>query len=124
MNQGIKHIEIAVSDLKKSLIFYDTLFATIGWQKVERNGFVCGNIKVYLKQWDYPRGNTLGARHICFWADDRTMVDRVGEYVRSIGVKMIRGPLLVPEYSPDYYTVDFYDPDGYMLEVAHTPDKD
>jgi hypothetical protein len=24
-------------------------------------------------------------------------------------------------YSRDYYTVDFRDPDGYVLEVAHTP---
>ena len=120
MDQGIKHIEIAVSDLQESLHFYDTLFELIGWQKVKDNGFVSGIAKVYLKQWDFPRGNTLGARHICFWAHDRAIVDKVGEYVKSTGVKMIRGPLIVVEYSPDYYTVDFYDPDGYMLEVAHT----
>jgi catechol 2,3-dioxygenase-like lactoylglutathione lyase family enzyme len=121
MNQGIKHVEIAVSDLQKSLSFYDTFFKTIGWRKVDKNGFVGGNTKVYLKQWSFPSGNTLGARHICFWADDREMVDEVGKYVKGAGVKMIRGPLVVTEYSPDYYTVDFYDPDGYMLEVAHTP---
>ena len=121
MNQGIKHVEIAVSDLQKSLNFYDAFFEIIGWQKIRENGFIVGNTKVYLKQWDFPNGNTLGARHICFWANNRTMVDKVGVYVKSIGVKVIRGPLIVTEYSPDYYTIDFYDPDGYMLEVAHTP---
>ncbi|MBM3256706.1 MAG: hypothetical protein FJY98_00015 [Candidatus Liptonbacteria bacterium] len=121
MNKGIKHIEIAVSDLQKSLDFYDKLFEIIGWEKVAKNGFVVGSTKVYLKKWDFQRGNTLGARHICFWADDRAMVDKVGEYVKNVGVKMIRGPLVVTEYSPEYYTVDFYDLDGYMLEVAHTP---
>jgi len=121
INKGIKHIEIAVSDLQKSLNFYDKLFEIIGWRKVEKNGYVISNIKVYLKQWSFPHGNTLGARHICFWADDRAMVDRVGDYAKQIGIKMIRGPLIVAEYSPDYYTVDFYDLDGYMLEVAHTP---
>ena len=65
MNQGIKHIEIAVSDLKKSLIFYDTLFATIGWQKVERNGFVCGNIKVYFKTVGLPKGEYFRG-HVIF----------------------------------------------------------
>jgi len=124
INRGIKHIEIAVSDLQKSLNFYDKLFDVLGWLKVDKNGFVCGNTKVYLKQWNFPRGNTLGARHICFWADDRTMVDRAGDYVKQTGVKMIRGPLIVAEYSLDYYTVDFYDPDGYMLEVTHTLAKD
>ena len=123
MNQGIKHIEIAVSELQKSLDFYEPLFEIIGWTKIEKNGFTCGNNKIYLKKWDFPVGNTLGARHICFFlgGDSHTMVDKVGEYVKSTGVKMIRGPLIVTEYSPDYYTVDFYDPDGYMLEVAYTP---
>ena len=121
MNRGIKHIEIAVSDLEKSLIFYDTLFEMIGWKKVEKNGYVCGNLKIYLKEWDFKKGNTLGVRHICFWAEDRAMVDRIGEYVKNTGVEIIRGPLVVQEYSPEYYTVDFYDPDGFMLEVAHTP---
>lgn len=121
MNQGIKHIEIAVSDLQKSLGFYDGLFEIIGWKKVDRNGYVIGGTKVYLKQWDYSKGNSLGARHICFWAQDRSTVDAVGKHVKTTGVKMIRGPLVATEYSPDYYTVDFYDPDGYMLEVAHTP---
>jgi catechol 2,3-dioxygenase-like lactoylglutathione lyase family enzyme len=34
MTTGIKHIEIAVSDLKKSLEFYGTLFAILGWKQV------------------------------------------------------------------------------------------
>ncbi|MFA7000227.1 MAG: VOC family protein, partial [Candidatus Paceibacterota bacterium] len=113
--------EIAVSDLQKSLIFYDKLFEIIGWKKVEKNGYTSGNTKIYLKQWNFPKGNTLGVRHICFWGDSHTMVDKVGEYVKSTGMQMIRGPLIVTEYSPDYYTVDFYDPDRYMLEVAYTP---
>lgn len=123
MNLGIKHIEIAVSDLSRSLDFYRPLFKIIGWQEADQNGFICGNIKIYLKQWNYPDGNTLGVRHMCFWASSREIVDQAGEYVKNTGVKIIRGPLVVEEYSPDYYTMDFYDPDGFMLEVAHTPDR-
>jgi len=121
MNIGIKHIEIAVSDLQKSLSFYDKLFEMIGWKKVENNGYVSGNTKIYLKKWDFPKGHTLGVRHMCFWAEDRAIVDRVGEYVKSTGAEIIRGPLIVEKYSPDYYTIDFYDLDGCILEVAHTP---
>lgn len=120
--QGIKHIEIAVSDLQKSLNFYRSLFEIIGWKEVDKNGFANGNIKIYLKKWDYPVGNSLGVRHLCFWAENREIVDKVGDYIKSVGVKIIRGPLVVSEYSPDYYTVDFYDLDGFMLEVAYTPD--
>ncbi|MFA6325335.1 MAG: VOC family protein [Candidatus Paceibacterota bacterium] len=121
--QGIKHIEIAVSDLQKSLDFYKPLFKMIGWKEVDKNGFVSGNLKIYLKKWDYPVGNSLGVRHLCFWAENGDIVDKASEYIKSTGVKIIRGPLIVSEYSPDYYTVDFYDPDGFMLEVAHTPNK-
>ena len=95
----------------------------IGWKEVDKNGFVNGNIKIYLKKWDYSVGNSLGVRHLCFWAEDREMVDKVSKYIKSAGVRIIRGPLIVSEYSPDYYTIDFYDLDGFMLEVAHTPDK-
>ena len=119
--QGIKHIEIAVSDLQRSLNFYDSLFEIIGWQKVDKNGYTSGNTKIYLKQWDFPKGKNLGVRHLCFWADNQDMVNKVGEYIKSTGVEIIRGPLIVTEYSPNYYTFDFYDPDGFMLEVAYTP---
>lgn len=119
--QGIKHIEIAVSDLQKGLNFYQPLFEMLGWKTVDKNGFVNGNLKIYLKKWDYPAGPSLGIRHLCFWAENKELVNKAGEYVKSTGVKMIRGPLVVLEYSPNYYTVDFYDPDGFMLEVAYTP---
>lgn len=120
MHKGIKHIEIAVSNLENSLKFYDKFFEILGWGKVVNNGFVSDNTKIYLKKWNFPKGDTLGARHICFWAPERRIVDSVGEYVKNFGVVMIRGPLLAAEYSPTYYTVDFYDPDGYMLEVAYS----
>ncbi len=122
MAAGVKHVEIAVSDLTKSMRFYEKLFRILGWKKVPKHGFVTGPTKVYLKRWPFPKGNTLGARHVCFHAQDRAAVNRVGAFVKKAGVRMIRGPMVVPEYSPDYYTVDFFDPDGYMLEVAHTPD--
>jgi len=27
------------------------------------------------------------------------------------------------DYSSGYYTVDFHDPDGFILEVAHSPNS-
>jgi catechol 2,3-dioxygenase-like lactoylglutathione lyase family enzyme len=119
--QGIKHLEIAVSDLQKSLNFYRALFNIIGWKEVDKNGFVNGNIKIYLKEWNFASGNALGIRHICFWAESESVVEKVAEYVKNTDVNIIRGPLIVPDYSPGYYTFDFYDPDEFILEVAYTP---
>jgi catechol 2,3-dioxygenase-like lactoylglutathione lyase family enzyme len=66
MASGIKHIEIAVSDLGQSLDFYGKLFAILGWQRGKTNNFEIDDVSVYLKKWDFPKGRTLGARHICF----------------------------------------------------------
>jgi hypothetical protein len=58
---------------------------------------------------------------MCFNASNTEMVDVVGQFLGECKAEMIRGPLEVfDDYFPNggYYTVDFYDPDGYILEVA------
>jgi len=65
--------------------------------------------------------NSLGPRHICFQAVEKEVVDRVYLYLQTKKVRIIRKPVLVPEYSAGYYTIDFYDPNGYVLGVAYTP---
>ncbi|MFA5023004.1 MAG: VOC family protein [Candidatus Paceibacterota bacterium] len=118
---GIKHIEIWVSDLNKSLSFYESLFSMIGWNKVSENGFKSGDTKIYFKQSDKVKTDTLGPRHICFWADSREMVDKVGDFLKTQNAKVVRGPIeMVGEkYSEDYYTIDFYDPDDFIIEVTN-----
>lgn len=121
---AIKHIEFLVSDFEKAMRFYTGLFEIIECEQVSENGFMAGSTKVYFKEnRDLLMQNSLGPRHICFQADDRAMVDRVGAYLKENNVKIIRGPLEVEgeKYSKGYYTVDFYDPDGYILEVAYSP---
>ncbi|SFF09703.1 Catechol 2,3-dioxygenase [Bacillus sp. OV194] len=118
---GINHIEFWVNSMEESLEFYETLFALIGWKEIGKGMFSSGHIEIYLKEADVPRTDSAGPRHICFQAVSRDVVDRVGSYLQEAGAEMIRGPVEVPRYSKGYYTVDFRDPDGYVLEVAHTP---
>ena len=124
MKEGIKHIEFWVSDLKRSDRFYSEFFNILGWKKVGDSSFKLGSTKLYFKQSDKSRIDTLGVRHICFWAKSRVVVDKVAELVKAQGVKKIRGSVEMKgkEYSSGYYTVDFCDPDGCIVEVAHTPD--
>ncbi len=126
---GIRHIEILVSELDKSVEFYSKLFLLIGWQKIDATGFICGDTKIYLKESAFLKRNSeseqrdmLGSRHMCFNANAKEMVDTVGEFLKEFGAKFIRGPLEVFDdwhLNGGYYTVDFYDPDGYILEVAY-----
>jgi catechol 2,3-dioxygenase-like lactoylglutathione lyase family enzyme len=120
-NPGINHIEFWVSDLKRSLTFYEPLFSAIGWRKLGENEFSCGSIDLYFVEKSLPKADTVGPRHICFQATSRDVVDKVGKLLKDGSGTIIRGPIEAPEYSKDYYTIDFRDPDGYVIEVAHTP---
>ena len=123
MKQGIKHIEFWVSDLKRSDEFYSGLLGILGWERVGIGSFKLGDTKIYMKESGKARGDVLGPRHVCFWAESREIVDKAGEFLKGTHAEIIRGPMEVRGgmYSPGYYTVDFRDTDGYILEVAHTP---
>jgi catechol 2,3-dioxygenase-like lactoylglutathione lyase family enzyme len=118
---GISHIEFWVSDLKRSLAFYKGFFPIIGWYQLDENGFSNGSTKMYFMQRPVRCCDTIGPRHICFKAQSREVVDQVGTFLRNSSSDIIRGPLEVSSYSKGSYTVDFRDPDGYVLEVKHAP---
>jgi catechol 2,3-dioxygenase-like lactoylglutathione lyase family enzyme len=133
MPLGIRHIEIVVSNLEKSVDFYSKLFSLIGWKQVDATGFKCEGTKIYLKESTAEKRDSesnqrelLGARHMCFDVNDIETVDKVGEFLTKYKSKIIRGPLDVfDEWTPNggYYTVDFHDPDGYILEVVYRDPK-
>ncbi|WP_018479119.1 VOC family protein [Pontibacter roseus] len=118
---GINHIEFWVKNLEESLGFYHELFPLIGWYALNRTSFSCGQHEVYFKEMPVALHDSLGVRHICFHATSREVVQQVGEWLQNRNADIIRGPLEMPHYNASYYTVDFRDPNGFVLEVAHTP---
>jgi catechol 2,3-dioxygenase-like lactoylglutathione lyase family enzyme len=120
-NPGINHIEFWVNDLKRSLAFYEPLFSAIGWRKLGEGEFGSGSTLIYFSEKAVPKADTAGPRHLCFQATSRDVVDAVGKLLAGSGATVLRGPVEMADYSKGYYTVDFRDPDGYVLEVAHTP---
>lgn len=119
---GINHIEFWVKDLEQSVAFYSKLFPMIGWYALNNTSYSCGRHEIYFKEMPVALHNSLGVRHICFHATSRDVVNQVGEWLQTIGADVIRGPQEMPQYDASYYTVDFRDPNGFVLEVAHTPD--
>lgn len=118
---GINHLEFWVKDLEASLLFYGKLFPLIGWYELTKTSYSCGNHEIYFKEMPVQFQDSLGVRHICFHATSRDVVDTVGEWLKEINATIIRGPQEMPQYDKSYYTVDFRDPNGFVLEVAHTP---
>lgn len=119
---GIAHLEFWVKDLEESISFYSQLFPLIGWYALNRTSYSCGRHELYFKEMPVALHDSLGVRHICFHATSREVVDKVGEWLTSINADVIRGPQSMPQYDNSYYTVDFRDPNGFVLEVTHMPD--
>ncbi len=118
MDTGIKHIEFWASDLKRSLEFYSQLFPLIGWKQFDDTSFSGGDTKIYFIEQAVTSNKNVGPRHICFLADSKEVVDSVGEFLKGINTQIIRGPVESSYKNRSSYTVDFKDPDGYILEVA------
>jgi catechol 2,3-dioxygenase-like lactoylglutathione lyase family enzyme len=93
----------------------------IGWRKLGEGEFGSGSTVIYFVERAVQKADTLGPRHVCFQATSRNVVDAVGKLLTDSSVTILRGPVEMADYSAGYYTVDFRDPDGYVLEVAHTP---
>ncbi|QHL88509.1 hypothetical protein GU926_14135 [Nibribacter ruber] len=121
MAAGIHHLEFWVSDLSRSLPFYQGLFNLLGWTQLNHFSFATASCDFYLvEKPGLSKEPTAGVRHVCFNADDAKTVHAVGTYLREAGAHVIRGPLEM-DYSEGYLTVDFRDPDGNVLEVAYAP---
>jgi catechol 2,3-dioxygenase-like lactoylglutathione lyase family enzyme len=121
LNPGINHIEFWVSDIQRSMKFYNSFLSLIGWEQISAVSFSNGNMVIYFQEMkNVEKTKSLGVRHLCFQAINKEQVDQVYGALMNEQADIIRGPQIMP-YSKDYYTVDFYDPDGQVTEVAHTP---
>jgi catechol 2,3-dioxygenase-like lactoylglutathione lyase family enzyme len=67
----------------------------------------------------YDRYN-VGIHHLAFAAARRSVVDDRAEWLRANGHTIESGPEEYG-YTPGYYAVFFYDPDGIKLEIVHRP---
>lgn len=118
---GINHIELWVADLAESVSFYREVLQRIGWTQINAVSFATESIDLYLKAMPHlTKTDSLGVRHLCFQAATQSQVDDVAKFLMAEKATIIRGPIFM-EYSREYYTVDFYDPNGFIVEVAHTP---
>jgi glyoxylase I family protein len=61
-----------------------------------------------------------GLHHIAFDAPSREVVDAIAAWLREEGAE-IDGEPGERGYTPGYYAVFFFDPDGLKLEVVHQP---
>src|SRR5580698_5994281 len=122
----IDHIILTVSDVERSLAFYEASLAPL-------------NIKFFLPYkgenghpdlWGFGDGKRAffwlkkgkpdpQAVHVGFAAKDHAEVDAFYKAAVNAGGKSKESPQARPEYYPGYYATWVLDPDGHDIEVVH-----
>jgi glyoxylase I family protein len=133
----IDHLDLVVTSLDRSLSFYRGLLEPLGYvrtseidgERGERVVYVgrvggMGSVSLREAQSDahavpYDRYG-IGLHHLAFGAPSREVVDERAEWLRAQGATIESGPEEYG-YTPGYYAVFFYDPDGIKLEIVHRP---
>ena len=130
----IDHLDLVVTDFERSLTFYRELLRPLGYTREGPIRGERGEVVLYLEQ---PGGDAVslravqsgahgvpydryavGLHHIAFKAPSREVVDERARWLRSAGAEIESEPREY-DYSPGYYAVFFYDPDGLKLEIVH-----
>ena len=131
--RGVDHLDLVVSDLERSLAFYQGLLGPLGYDEAteivgeqgERVVYLHGRglVGVSLRASQTPGGYDryrIGLHHLAFQAASREAVEERLRWARSQGVEIENDPKEY-DYMPGYYAGFFRDPDGIKLEVVHAP---
>lgn len=131
---SIAHIEINVSDLKKSLEFYSKILTPLNWKQVgfqDQNvaGFKAkDNTHLFLVQTEkrflskiFHRKQT-GLNHLAFRVETTEEVEKFASFLKENNIEALyhQNPKeYSSEYTEQYYAIFFEDPDQIKIEVAY-----
>ena len=124
----IHHIEIYVSDLKKSLEFWGWVLEFLGYEAFQEwnqgKSWKLGNSYLVFVQTEekfkdipYHRCGT-GLNHLAFHAASKEVVDEITGLLREKGVTILYEDRHPYAGGAGYYAVFFEDPDRMKVEVV------
>lgn len=124
----LDHISLAVTDLERSMRFYDAILEPLGytrlWTYTEGAGYgIPGRDDAFaIRQHAAAPLAVSKQMHIAFSASGREAVVAFYQAAISNGAVPDGEPELQPMYGEGYFAAFVYDPDGYRLEaVYHEP---
>ncbi|MFN6519352.1 MAG: VOC family protein [Nostoc sp. CreGUA01] len=121
------HLSFGVSNLERSLAFYDAVLAPLGIKRIfnftDIAGYGADNFpKFWLVSRQKFTNEVSRGFHLAFGANNRAAIDAFYEQAIASGAKDDGKPGLRPNYHPHYYAAFVIDPDGYRIEaVCHEP---
>ena len=131
MRGWVHHIDLSVSDLERSSVFYDAVLGFLGyrrgrggatwidWDMEAPHGAPSVGIRLATSNRVHDR-YSRGLHHLAWVAQSREDVDRLHELLIEIGATILDPPGDYPQYRAGYYALFFTDPDGLKLEFVYT----
>ena len=126
----LSHIDLSVNHYKKSILFYDQVLLSLGWEKLvsrtDHTIYTDGTLKIIVspveeayKSFGYHR-KRIGLNHIALYAETKESVD---DFYREILQKNNILTLYREGASGDnnYYSLFFEDPDRIKIELVYSP---
>ncbi|MDE2421020.1 MAG: VOC family protein [Gammaproteobacteria bacterium] len=129
---GIAHIQLTVSDMERSIPFYEKLLHSMEMVTLinspqyfycigGRTGVAIAPIDPVFKDEVFNQ-KRVGLHHLCFRARSREDVDAIYQTALELNAKIIRAPE-ENSWAPGYYSVLFEDLDGIRIEANFIPGK-
>ena len=121
----IDHISFGVTNVARSLAFYDAVLAPLGFARIWTTkdaagyGFPDQDEEFAIRGEDEPVFGSTRQSHLAFAAPDRESVTAF--YIAAIGqgAENEGEPGLCPEYGDNYFAAFVRDLDGYRIEVVY-----
>ncbi|MBS0529592.1 MAG: VOC family protein [Proteobacteria bacterium] len=125
----IDHVSLAVSDLRRSVPFYERIFAPLGMSKLVTRPAMVGFGKSYPEVWidlrqGMPSLSPDNGAHICLRAKSADAVDAFHEAAMAAGARSESAPSLRPHDRVRYYAAFIVDFDGNRIEAVTFPNED
>jgi catechol 2,3-dioxygenase-like lactoylglutathione lyase family enzyme len=120
----LHHISFGVSDLQRSIAFYDAVLQTLDyvrvWSKPDAAGYgrPGGEDLFALKAQGQPLSVPGQGFHLAFAARGRQAVSDFHAVAVQHGGLDNGQPGLRPQYGADYFAAFVIDPDGYAIEAV------
>lgn len=133
---AIHHLDLSVTNLRRSGVFYDRLLGFFCYRRVRLPGNEGVDGLDWLAQEGGAGWSTIGMyqvegsrktqdrrapglHHLAFHAGSREDVDNLHRVLLEMGATILYPPSEYPEYGKGYYAVFFLDPDGIKLEAVY-----
>jgi catechol 2,3-dioxygenase-like lactoylglutathione lyase family enzyme len=116
----IDHVSVPVRDLQRSMVFYDTVLAVLGYRRLDTRTATAGYGKTYSEFWINLRTDAAacGGSHVALRARSAEVVDAFHAAALAAGGESAGPPGLRPAHGERYYAAFVRDPDGNVIEAV------